>query len=131
MFSFHSARRAMMLAAIVFATFTCTTDSYSVTPKQTTAVHTVIPASPVDRRTAFKNFMGAAAGAGVLLSSSTPALASGGATAGKYTYVNQSVSGIEVFCCCVLMLSNAHTVLATAELFPLPRGKQKSSADEF
>lgn len=86
-FSLQSTRRTMMLAGIVFALLASTSEAYSVSPKQSVSVDTTASSSPVDRRAAFKNFMGAAVGAGVLLSSSSPALASGGATAGKYTYV--------------------------------------------
>jgi len=83
-------RRAFLLAALlVLTTLTSSTQAYSVSPKKTVAVVDTVAytSSPVDRRTAFTNFLGAAAGAGVLLSSSSPALASGGATAGKYTTI--------------------------------------------
>jgi hypothetical protein len=59
-----------------------TTQAYSVRPAVTSVV-TVHSSSSVDRRTAFANVL---ATAGVLLSSS-PAFASGGATAGKYTTI--------------------------------------------
>lgn len=78
-----------MVALVVLTTLVSTSRAFSVTPKKTATAnsnnHEMTAA--VDRRTAVANFLGTAAvGAGVLLlSSPTPALASGGATAGKYT----------------------------------------------
>lgn len=60
-----------------------TTQAYSVRPAATSAVTVHSSSSKVDRRTVFANVL---ATAGVLLSSS-PAFASGGATAGKYTTI--------------------------------------------
>lgn len=80
---------ALAAAAAAVASLATTSNAYSVSPKKIASIDTSSSAAVVDRRTAFCNALGAAAtvGAGVLLSSPTPALASGGATAGKYTYV--------------------------------------------
>ena len=70
----------MMMASLVLVVsfLSSSTLAYSVSPQKTS----------VNRREAIGKFVGATtAGGAVLLSSSSPALASGGATAGKYTCV--------------------------------------------
>ena len=84
MVSFPTSRA--LLLCLTLALLASTSHAYSVSPSKD-AVDKLFSSStaPLNRRSAFQIFVSAAAGSGAILSSSTPALASGGATAGKYT----------------------------------------------